>query len=114
MDKTIYKQLNGLRFSRYEIASYLSLVEHHPANGSQLSHRSGIARSKIYDVLRSLESRGLVGQIGQGIYVPLPPDELIKRIRLQFENKVSLLNEQINRLTDHADHEHMWLIKGYS
>lgn len=48
------------------------------------------------------------------MYVPLPPAELIKRLRLQFENKLSLLNEQINRLTDHADHEHLWLIKGYS
>lgn len=73
MDKTIHKQLNGLGFSRYEITSYLSLVEHHPANGSQLSRRSGIARSKIYDVLRSIESRGLVGQVGQGMYVPLCP-----------------------------------------
>lgn len=114
MNKTIHKQLTGLGFSRYEIASYLSLVAHHPANGSQLSRRSGIARSKIYDVLRSLESRGLVGQVGKGTYVPLPPAELIKRLRLQFENKVSLLSEQINRLTDHAEHEHMWLVKGYS
>jgi sugar-specific transcriptional regulator TrmB len=114
MDKTLHKQLTGLGFSRYEIACYLSLVEHHPANGSQLSRSSGIARSKIYDVLRSLESRGLVGQVGKGMYVPLPPAELIKRLRLQFENKVSLLSEHINRLTDHADHEHLWLIKGYS
>ncbi len=113
MDKTIHKQLTGLGFSRYEIAAYLSLVAHHPANGSQLSRRSGIARSKIYDVLRSLEHRGLVAQTGKGMYVPLPPAELIKRLRLQFENKVSLLNEQINRLTDHADHEHLWSIKGY-
>lgn len=59
MDKTLHKQLTGLGFSRYEIACYLSLVEHHPANGSQLSRSSGIARSKIYDVLRSLEAEGL-------------------------------------------------------
>ncbi len=114
MDKAIHKQLAGLGFSRYEIASYLALVAHHPANGSQMSRRSGVARSKIYDVLRSLERRGLVAQVGKGEYVPLPPAELIKRLRLQFENKVSLLTEQINRLTDHADHEHMWRIKGYS
>ncbi|MBI5581827.1 MAG: TrmB family transcriptional regulator [Deltaproteobacteria bacterium] len=114
MSKAIHKQLTGLGFSRYEIACYLSLVAHHPTNGSQISRRSGIARSKIYDVLRSLESRGLVGQVGRGMYVPLPPAELIKRLRLQFENKVSLLSEQINRLTDHADHDHLWLIKGYS
>ncbi|MFO7710099.1 MAG: helix-turn-helix domain-containing protein [Desulfobacterales bacterium] len=114
MDKTAHKQLTGLGFSRYEIACYLSLVGRHPANGSQISRLSGIARSKIYDVLRSLEKRGLVGQVGKGMYVPLPPAELINRLRHQFENKLSLLNEQINRLTDNADHEHLWLIKGYS
>jgi HTH-type transcriptional regulator, sugar sensing transcriptional regulator len=114
MDKVIHKQLTGLGFSRYEIACYLSLVAHHPANGSQLSRRSGIARSKIYDVLRGLEGRGLVGQTGKGMYVPLPPAEFIKRLRLQFENKVTLLSEQLDRLRGEADHEHLWVITGYS
>lgn len=113
MAMRIHEQLTNLGFSRYEIACYLALVGHHPANGSQLSKFSGVARSKIYDVLLNLEARGLVGQVGGGKYVPLPPEELIKRLRLQFEANVSLLREQMKRLTHEADHEHLWLIKGY-
>jgi sugar-specific transcriptional regulator TrmB len=109
----IDEQLTSLGFSRYEIACYLALVANHPINGSQLSRYSGVARSKVYDVLLNLEARGLVGKVGDGKYVPLPPEELIKRLRLQFETNVSLLREQMKRLTDQADHEHIWLVKGY-
>jgi len=114
MSAQIHDQLTNLGFSRYEIACYLTLVAHQPANGSQLSKFSGVARSKIYDVLRNLEHRGLVGQVDKGRYVPLPPEELVKRLRLQFETNVSLLREQMKRLTDGADHDHFWSIRGYN
>lgn len=112
--KKVHEQLKELGFSRYEIACYLTLVAHHPANGSQLSRYSGVARSKVYDVLRNMETRGLVSHVGKGMYVPLPPEELIKRLRLKFESNVSLLREQMRRLSDEAEHEHLWFIRGYN
>ena len=50
--------LKELGFSQYEAACYVALVGDHPLNGSQLSKISGIARSRIYDVLRSLLAKG--------------------------------------------------------
>ena len=113
MTNQVHDQLKELGFSRYEIACYLALVSQHPANGSQISRLAGVARSKVYDVLRSMAERGLVGEVGDGYYVPLPPEELIKRLKLQFESNLSLLREQLRRSAKQADHEHLWNIRGY-
>ena len=113
MSVLVQEQLRELGFSRYEIACYLALVGHHPANGSQISKTSGVARSKVYDVLRNMAARGLVGEVGNGMYVPLPPEELIKRLQHQFEANVALLRQQISRSASTADHEHLWVIRGY-
>ena len=86
-----YQQLQDLGFSQYEINGYLTLVAHHPVNGSQLSRLSGIARSRIYDVLRSMVRKGLALQVEQGLYVPLPPEELVKRLEGQFASNIDLL-----------------------
>ena len=90
-----YSHLKNLGFSQYEIACYLSLMAKHPSNGSQLSRQSGIARSRIYDVLRNMTRKGLVLEVEDGQYVPLPADELIKRLRSQFEADLSDFEEQI-------------------
>ena len=45
-----YSNLKELGFSQYEATCYMALVSEHPLNGSQLSKKSGIARSRIYDV----------------------------------------------------------------
>ena len=68
-------------FTQYETSCYMALVAQHPSNGSQLSKLSGIARSRIYDVLHTLTRKGIVFEIEQGMYVPLPPDELKKRLK---------------------------------
>jgi hypothetical protein len=58
MKKSYNLEMIGL--SDYTIRTYLSLLRHHPINGSQLSKRSGIPRARIYDILRTLKARGFV------------------------------------------------------
>ena len=90
--------LLNLGFSKYEITAYLTLVTNHPVNGSQLSRMSAIPRAKIYDVLRSLKGKGAVTEVGEGLYAPLPPEELFSRIRHNFETSIAqdFANEHLN------------------
>ena len=111
---TEYSKLCELGFSRYEISCYLSLVQNHPINGSQLSRFSGVARSKIYDVLRGLARKGLVMEVENGLYVPLPPEELLKRLRFQFESNLSLLEKELREIGRETDYEYIWVIRGYT
>ncbi len=105
--------LRDFAFSKYESSCYLALLAHHPTNGSQLSKLSGIARSRIYDVLRALARKGIVFEIERGQYVPLPFEELKKRLRSQFESNLTILEENLNTMTVTSEHEYLLTIKGY-
>ena len=110
---TDFEKLKNLGFSQYEITCYLTLAAQHPINGSQLSSISGMARSRVYDVLRNMERKGLVLAVGNGQYVPLPPNELYKRLQNQFDDGLEALREQLNGAEAGAAYEFIWMIRGY-
>jgi len=106
--------LRDFAFSKYESACYLALLNQHPANGSQVSKLSGIARSRIYDVLRTLNKKGVVFEVDKGLYVPLPFSELKKRLRSQFESNMAILEEQLSSLAAETSMESLLTLKGYA
>ena len=107
------EDIKELGFSQYEIVCYMTLLSKYPANGSRLSQISGLARSRIYDALRSLVRKGFIDEIGKGSYVPLPPDELYKRLRNDFESNLNSLKEEIKRIEAKPEVDHVWTITGY-
>ncbi len=107
------QNLTQLGLSRYEISAYLALVGHHPINGSQLSRISGIPRARIYDVLRILTDKGFVVEAGDGMYVPLPPEEFIKRLRHTFSSVLDILEEKIEAAATTTSYDYVWAIRGY-
>ena len=100
-------------FSQYETSCYMALVAHHPSNGSQLSKLSGIARSRIYDVLNTLSRKGMVFEIEQGKYVPLPPQELKKRLKSQFESNLHSFEEELEAVTTVTEYEYILTLRGH-
>lgn len=106
-------KLTEFGFSKYETACYLALAANHPSNGSQLSKLSGVARSRIYDVLRNLIKKSMVFEVEPGLYVPLPPEELKKRLRTQAENNLSILEKQLDSISQESNYEHILTIRGY-
>lgn len=110
---TDYDKLKNLGFSQYEITCYLTLAATHPLNGSQLSRISGIARSRVYDVLRNLSRKGFVLDAGNGQYVPLPPEELYRRLELEFDSNLDALKQELEGTNQEAAYEYIWVIRGY-
>ncbi|MCG8633272.1 MAG: TrmB family transcriptional regulator [Desulfobacterales bacterium] len=105
--------LTNLGFSQYEASCYMALVTTHPVNGSQLSKLSGIARSRIYDVLRNLISKGYVIEVQAGQYAPLPSDELIRRLKREFQNSVTAVEKEVVKASQKEDFEYVWTLTGY-
>lgn len=105
--------LANIGLSDYAIHTYLSLLQYHPVNGSQLSKRSGIPRARIYDVLRTLKKRGFVAEAGKGIFVPLPPDELVKHLRQSFEKDLDRFEDLVKDVQTPAEHDFIWTVTGY-
>ena len=95
-------EVNKLLLSQYETKAYLSLVAKYPLNGSQLSKHSGIPSAKIYEVLRNLLEKGLVTEVGKGIYAPLPPEEMLKNLRHGFGTYLNGLEEKIKAASNNT------------
>lgn len=111
MDNSVnFKELG---FSQYEASCYMALTSRHPVNGSQLSKISGIARSRIYDVLRSLVAKGYVVEVNSGLYAPLPADELIRRLKHDFSSSIDALEDQLAKSSQKESIEYIWTLTGY-
>jgi HTH-type transcriptional regulator, sugar sensing transcriptional regulator len=109
-----YSKLKDIGFTHNDIACYLALVANHPATGSQISRTSGIARSRVFEILRGLLEKGMVIEMGSGAFVPMPPDELIQRLKLRFESGLNELKAQLETISQETSHEFIWSIKGYA
>ena len=108
-----FSNFKALGFSQYEAACYMTLVSHHPVNGSQLSKLSGIARSRIYDVIRNLTAKGYVIEVSPGQYAPLPGDELVRRLRQSYSDSIDALEAEIEKARPENAVEYVWTITGY-
>jgi len=105
--------LANIGLSDYAIHTYLSLLQHQPVNGSQLSKQSGIPRARIYDILRTLKKRGFVAESSKGIFIPLPPDEMIKHLRRSYEADLDRFETLVKEAQTPADHDFIWTVTGY-
>ena len=59
-DKT-KKSLENIGLTSYEIRSYTTLLKEREINASEISEKSGVPYSKIYEVLGTLEEKGWIG-----------------------------------------------------
>ncbi|MDF2427898.1 MAG: TrmB family transcriptional regulator, partial [Nitrosopumilus sp.] len=59
-DKT-RKSLEKIGLTSYEIRTFSSLLQSGESTASDLSHKSGVPYSKIYEVLGTLEDKGWIG-----------------------------------------------------
>ena len=109
----VTSSLKELGFTQYEAACYMGLVSVHPINGSRLSKISGVARSRIYDVLRNMAAKGWVLEVESGQYVPLPPDELVERLRHDFETSIAAFEKELAQTSQETVYEYIWTLTGY-
>ncbi|KIX15536.1 TrmB family transcriptional regulator [Dethiosulfatarculus sandiegensis] len=109
----VFESLKSLGFTKYEINCYLALLNDNPTNGSTLSRNCAVPRSKIYDVLRKMAGKGLVVEIQEGLFAPLPPRELLKRLKSGFQENIKTVEDHLaNNTAKGAGYDYVWTIKG--
>lgn len=107
--------LGDLGFTEYESKIYLSLLKDNPANGYQLSKRTGVPRSMVYEALGRLHTRGAVLKSGDDRstkYRPLPPEELLDRYDRQHQQLISGLRQDLLSLYNAQEEESLWMVSG--
>ncbi|MCA9614150.1 MAG: helix-turn-helix domain-containing protein, partial [Myxococcales bacterium] len=78
IEDKVVEAMRALGFNATDAKTYLALLKEHPATGYELATRSGVPRSAIYNVLKRLQSLGLINIVADkpARYVPLPPEKL--------------------------------------
>lgn len=113
----VLDSLQALGMTDWESRAYLALLEEAPATGYGIAKRAGIARSKIYEVLASLAASNFV-QVSRGepqMYAPLPPRELVSRLRSQFNQTLDEAETSLMRYATEAVHDGaIWDLQGRS
>jgi predicted DNA-binding transcriptional regulator len=107
--------MTGIGFSLYESRAYAALVAENPLTGYELSRKSGIPGSKVYECIERLVRKGLFTTVeGSPVrYAPVPPGELVRRLSGEFAASLELLERLLTeeKRPDHA--EYIFNIGGY-
>ncbi len=111
----ILSDLSDLGFTDYEGKIYLALLKENPANGYQLSKRTGVPRSMVYEALGRLHARGAVLQSidkKTTSYRPLPPEQLLERYERHQQELIHNLRDSLQNIYDSKPEDLLWTISG--
>ncbi|MCL5045322.1 MAG: TrmB family transcriptional regulator [Actinobacteria bacterium] len=102
-------------FSQYESRAYVALLQHSPVTGYELSKRSGVPRSMIYEVLGKLIDRGAAYTVpAEPVkYAPVPARELIERLRRNTERTLDYLENALGSLERAPEVDVIWHVRGH-
>ena len=100
MEHELTQSMKQLGFTANESRAYLALLQKHPATGYELASTSGVPRSAIYNVLKSLERQGMVNAVQEkpARYIPVSPDRLLNLLQSRFERDLAQMKEQLQPL----------------
>jgi len=111
----ILTEIQKLGFSQYESKAYIALLQNSAITGYELSKRSGVPRSMIYEVINKLIDRGAVYTIPSDPlkYSPVPAKELLKRVRRNIDTTFDFLEKSLGSLEQIGDVNIISHINGY-
>jgi sugar-specific transcriptional regulator TrmB len=104
--ETAYEAMKAIGFGDYEARVYCALLAQSPANGYQVSSRSGVPRAKVYETLNRLVLRGAAVRVETAnkdarVYVAVDPKILIENLQKQMNTAY----DQAQAVLHHLQHE---------
>ncbi|MBN2472292.1 MAG: TrmB family transcriptional regulator [Anaerolineae bacterium] len=107
--------LVAVGFTEYEARVYIALLDAYPDTGYQISKRSGVPRSMVYEALGRLKNRGAVLETRESrglLYRPLPPDVLLDRHEAEQRRLLDGLRRGLCDLFEASDDDRVWSLNG--
>ncbi len=112
----IYAGLQDLGFTEYEARTYVGLLEAPGSSGYEISQRSGVPRSRIYEVLQSLVRKGSATATkvdGKLTYHPLDHALLLRRCQEQITSVITRLKTQLTQVAQAQPTDRITTLSGY-
>jgi hypothetical protein len=97
-DESVIRRFQDVGLSLYEARIYVGLLRHGAQNGNELSKTSGVPSSKVYSTVEKMIGQGIVHSIKDGSstqFVCIEPDELISRLRKQYNDPIDYLEQAL-------------------
>jgi len=114
--KNILTHLQHLNFTQYESMAYLALLKQSEVTGYELAKNSGIPDSKIYAVLNKLIEKDVILALDSEPvkYTPIPPNDIISRIKGDYLHTFDTLSEGLNDIykNDQTPDQYIWNLNG--
>lgn len=113
MSQRAIASLEDLGFSNYEAKAYWGLIQENAISGYRLSKLTGIPRSRIYEILERLTVKGFAIQLQSDPveYVPLAVEDLMTQLKGNFDDKLSILKTEVERLSTKGTQESIWNLR---
>lgn len=113
------EMLQQLGLKEYEARCFVGLSRLPDGTAKQLSEITEVPRTRVYDAIRVLESKGLVGihYSNPQRYRTVPIDEAIATLRDQYEHRIEVLYNALEQLeevdtSDSSPDQMVWALTG--
>jgi len=97
--ESVVEKLQRIGLTEYEAKVYLSLLTNHVNSAAKLSEKSGVPRTKIYQVLESLERKGWI-RIYSGIpllFRAVDPGDVFEKIKKNYGEFLQSIQATLDR-----------------
>ncbi|RLG07587.1 MAG: hypothetical protein DRN59_00945 [Thaumarchaeota archaeon] len=91
-DQQLINALRRLGLTEYEAKAYIAIIELGQAEAFEIARRSGVPRTRIYDILSRLEHNGLIQRIRESrpaLYTAIPPERSLEPLRRRLFEEIS-------------------------
>lgn len=94
--------LKRIGLNQYESRIYTSLLSSGTLTAGEISELANVPRSRVYDVLTSLEKKGFaVIQVGRPVrYLAVSPEDALHRVKANFEEEYNSRLTTLDKLKD--------------
>jgi Predicted transcriptional regulators len=111
--KPIINLLQEFDFTESEAKVYLACLENGASTGYEISKLSGVARSKIYNIMETLLQKGALvcsQEEKSTLYQAVPIEQLVSALRRQIEINLSCLEQEGAKLTKTRNDDRIWYL----
>ncbi len=113
--ETIIQIMKKYDFSEMETLVYTTLLEKGVMTGYEVSKQSGVARSKVYNVLEKLIKKNLVAvnKSEPKLYNAISSEEFLGRLENDVKKDLTILEGQLGKIKEQEEEELLWKLENY-
>ncbi|HJB24329.1 MAG TPA: helix-turn-helix domain-containing protein [Candidatus Jeotgalibaca pullicola] len=114
--KKLIDILKKFKFTESEAKVYISLLQNGHCTGYELSKVSGVPRSKIYNILETLVSKGFVEQNTTAstiLYQAIPSAQLSALLESSFQETLTAFQKESSHLIMREDNHAIWQLEDW-